>query len=117
MMKSVLGCVGLAMLEGEKACCRPRYSCFQGDQPYSDQSLRIAQPFFSFSFLFLRRDNALKVDQLTDGMMCRAPKCIYASNFPCVKDYFERSQRFAPAKTEGAPVHSLICARCSHPHS
>lgn len=52
MMKSVPGCVGLAMLEGGKACCRPRYSCFQGDQPYSDQSLRIAQPFLFFSSFF-----------------------------------------------------------------
>lgn len=45
-MKSVLGRVGLASLEGGKFCCRQSYACFQGDQAYSDQRLRIAQPFF-----------------------------------------------------------------------
>lgn len=81
MTKSVLGCVGLVSLDGGKSCCRRRYYFFQGDQPYSDQSLRIAQPL-------LRRGDALKVDQVTDEMMCRAPECTHASSLPCVKDYF-----------------------------
>lgn len=83
MMKSVLGCVGLATLKGEKSCYRRRYSCFQGDQTYSDQILRIAQPFFT-----LRRGDALKVDQFTDEMMCRPPEYTYASSLPCAEDYF-----------------------------